>query len=84
MLKRIVVLGALALCGCQQSYYRITDLHSGQSFYTKGWLPGMYGRYHSIQFKELGTGDVITIQSSRAKQVSAGEATGATTRPSAR
>ena len=69
---------AIAVCliagGCQQGYYKVTDLSSNKEFYTKGWLPGMYGRYGSIRFQELRTGDYISLPSSRVHEVSAEEA----------
>ena len=83
----VVVLIVLLGVGCQQEYYKITDVPSGRSFYTKAWLPGLYGRYNAIHFKDLATGDDIVLQSSRAHRVSADEALratgigGSTTRP---
>ena len=65
---------ALSATGCATRYYRITDVRSGQEFYTRGWLPGLYGRYGSIRFTELGSGDRITLQASRAHPISEQEA----------
>lgn len=65
---------ALSTTGCATRYYRITDIQSGQEFYTRGWLPGMYGRYGSIRFTELDSGDRITLQASRAHPISEQEA----------
>lgn len=71
----MIVVGCLILGGCQSSYYQITDVSSDKTFYAKGWLSGMYGRYGSIRFQELGTGDRISLQNSRVREVTEAEAT---------
>ena len=70
----LLALPVLLALGCQQHYYRITEVQSGKEFYTKAWLPGVYGRYGEAHFKELSTGDEIVLQSSRARRVTETEA----------
>ena len=71
------------MTGCAAHYYKITDVPLGQEFYTRGWLPGMYGRYGSIRFTELGSGDRVTLQASRAHRFRQQEARAASLRVAA-
>ena len=72
-LAALITVCVLAV-GCQQRYYKISDISTNKAFYTHGWLSGMYRRQGSIRFTEIGTGDQIALQSSRAHEVSSEEA----------
>lgn len=74
-MKRMMLLVSLGLfVGCQQNYYRVTDVQSGKEFYTKAWLPGLYGRCGQIHFTELSKGDHVVLQSSRVTEVTEADA----------
>ena len=77
-MKQLIIIAGAALAlsatGCANRYYKITDVQSGQEFYTQAWLPGLYGRYGAIHFTDLRSGDRVVLQASRAHPVSAREA----------
>ena len=80
----LLLIGISACAGCHQAYYKVTDVQSEKEFYAHGWLPGMYGRYGSMRFRDVRTGEWVSLQSSRAKEVTEDEARRPTTRDSGR
>ena len=75
-MKNILLLALFAsLAACTQHYYRITDLGTGDEYFTKAWLPGLsYGQCGGIGFRDLGTGDEVRLPTSRIHRVTEEEA----------
>lgn len=69
--RNVLIVACLGLVGCQQHYYRVTDVATGKEFYTKGWLESFHrARGGGIHFQDLGTGDHVELQSAQIRQVS--------------
>jgi hypothetical protein len=68
MVKRILIVCALVLlgAGCQR-HYRVTDPQSGKTYYTKDVDRRAGG---AATFKDAGSGDKVTLQSSEVKKIS--------------
>ena len=69
MRKLTLVLVCLLAAGCESGYYRVTDVGTGKTYYTQGWLLGMYGRCGTIKFRDLKTGSTVTLRSSEVAEV---------------
>ena len=61
------------LCSACQSYYAVTDLRNNSLYYTQDNIWTMQRRHGGLQFEELFTGDVISLDSARAHKMTAGE-----------
>lgn len=70
-MKTIVAALAFALlAGCQQQYYRITDVQTGREFYTRGIEGGVFPtRSGTAGFTDLTTGDRVYLHSFRVTKI---------------
>lgn len=70
-----LVLACLLLGGCQQHYYKITDIATGKEFYTKSSINDLHRvRGGGIHFTDVRNGDHVELQSSQIREVSEQEA----------
>jgi len=71
--KKILAAAALmALCGCA-SYFRVTDTTNGKVYITDS---SSMDRHlgGSLEFKDLKTGDEVTVQNTEVRQISSSDA----------
>lgn len=79
MKKLLVALPLLLLTGCQQHYYKLTEITTGKEFYTSGRLEGLHRpRGGGVHFQDLKTGDHVELQSVQIHEVTQREALAAT------
>lgn len=66
----MAALGLALLAGCQQQYYRITDVQTGKEFYTRSVEGGVFPtRSGTAGFTDLTTGDRIYLHSFRLTKI---------------
>ncbi|MGE3109294.1 MAG: hypothetical protein AB7G11_08830 [Phycisphaerales bacterium] len=72
-LRVVCVCGVCAtMIGCT-TYYKVTDVGSGKSYYTTNWNAGRYGYGGAARFRDAATGADVTLQSSEVRTVSKDE-----------
>ncbi len=64
----VVALAILSCAGCA-SYYQVTDPGSGKVFYTQE----VKRNGSAVEFKDVATGSVVTLQNSAVKEIDKGE-----------
>lgn len=66
----VAVIGLALLVGCQQQYYRITDVQSGKEFYTRSIKGGVFPtRSGTAGFTDINTGDRVYLHSFRVTKI---------------
>jgi hypothetical protein len=66
----MAAIGLALLAGCQQQYYRITDVQTGKEFYTRSIEGGVFPtRSGTAGFTDLTTGDRVYLHSFRVTKI---------------
>jgi hypothetical protein len=66
----MTAIGVALLAGCQQQYYRITDVQTGKEFYTRSIEGGVFPtRSGTAGFTDLATGDRVHLHSFRVTKI---------------
>lgn len=70
MRTAMAALTLVFLAGCQQQYYRITDVQTGKEFYTRSIEGGVFPtRSGTAGFTDINTGDRVYLHSFRVTKI---------------
>jgi hypothetical protein len=69
----VVTLMCASFCASCQSYYVVTDLRNNERYYTRDNLWMMQRRHGGLQFQDLYSGDVISLDCARAHKLNTEE-----------